>query len=72
MGVFEWTDAMKSAAMQDAATVVKQSERIAELEAALSDMIHIFDPLALTHPPESHNVRMRLERAREVMAKRRG
>ena len=32
MGVFEWTDEMKSAAMADAATVCKQAERIAELE----------------------------------------
>lgn len=35
MGVFEWTDEMKSAAMKDAATVVEQGRRIAELEAAL-------------------------------------
>jgi hypothetical protein len=34
-----WTDEMKSAAMQDAATVCKQADRIAELEAALRAVV---------------------------------
>lgn len=38
MGVFEWTDEMKRAAIADAATVGKQSRRIAQLEAELSNI----------------------------------
>ena len=37
MGVFKWTDDMKSAAMKDAAKVVEQARRIVELETALRD-----------------------------------
>ena len=35
MGVFEWTDDMKRAALKDAAKVCELTERVAELEAAL-------------------------------------
>lgn len=38
MGVFDWTDEMKSAAMADAATVCKQAARISELEATIAEM----------------------------------
>ena len=46
-----------------------RDSRIAELEDALHAMIHVFDPAALAHPPESADVRRRLEKARAVLAR---
>ena len=63
-----WTDEMKRAAMADAATVCKQAERIAELEAALRPFADLTTRASIDGTTTTVRVRLSdVERARKAI-----